>query len=48
MGGTAREWTAIIPSDVVPGSEMQLRVVMTKFGGPAVRIGYEVLLEPEE
>ncbi len=47
MGGTAREWTAIIPSDVVPGSEMQLRVVMTKFGEPAVRIGYEVRLEPE-
>ncbi len=47
MGGTAREWTTIIPSDVVPGSEMQLRVVMTKFGAPAVRIGYEVLLEPD-
>lgn len=48
MGGTAREWTAIIPSDVVPGSKMQLRVVMTKFSAPAVRIGYEVLLELEE
>ncbi len=47
MGETAREWSAIIPSDVVPGSEMQLRVVMTKFGAPAVRIGYEVRLGPE-
>ncbi len=48
MGGTAREWAATIPSDVVPEGEMQLRVVMTKFGEPAVRIGYELLLEPEE
>ena len=48
MGGTAREWTAITPSDLVPGSEMHLRVVMTKFGEPAVRIGYEVRLEPEQ
>ena len=47
MGGTAREWTAIIPSEVVPGSQMELRVVMTKFGEPAVRIGYEVRLEQE-
>ncbi len=48
MGGTAREWRGPLPGDVVPGSRLDLRLVMTKFGSPSVRIGYEVRLEPAE
>ncbi len=50
MGGTAQAWTTVIPSDLnladlKPGSSLELRVVMTKFGSPAVNIAYEVRLE---
>ncbi|MCH8109153.1 MAG: hypothetical protein IIB15_03405 [Chloroflexi bacterium] len=47
MGGSAREWSTVISSDIVPGSQVELRLVMTKFGPPGVRIAYEVRLEPQ-
>jgi hypothetical protein len=48
VGGSAQEWGAILPSDLVPGSDMALKLVMTKFGSPSVRVGYEVFLKPGE
>ena len=42
--GTAREWRGPLPGDVVPGSRLDLRLVMTKFAPPGVQIGYELLL----
>ncbi|MCH8206999.1 MAG: hypothetical protein IH956_08350 [Chloroflexi bacterium] len=44
MGGTAREWRGRLPGDILPGSRLDLRLVMTKFGAPGVRVGYELLL----
>lgn len=45
MGGVAREWTVILGDDITAGSQLDLRLVMTKFGAPAVVIGYSVDLE---
>ncbi|MCH7737735.1 MAG: hypothetical protein IH872_10100 [Chloroflexi bacterium] len=47
MGGSAREWSTIIDTESVLGGTVQLRLVMTKFGSPDVRIGYEIVLEPD-
>lgn len=44
MGGSARAWQTILPADLVPSSSIQLRLVMTKFGPPAVRIAYAISL----
>ncbi|GMQ85737.1 MAG: hypothetical protein BMS9Abin07_1305 [Acidimicrobiia bacterium] len=44
MGGSAQEWRAGIDNDLVGGSPIELRLVMTKFGGDAATIGYEVLI----
>ena len=46
MGGSAREWSTVISAGGVPGGKLRLRLVMTKFGSPSVRIGYEIVLEP--
>lgn len=46
MGGSAREWSAHIDGPLVAGTNVELSLVMTKFGGNAVTIGYEVILEP--
>ncbi len=45
MGGSAREWGAVLPADLEAGGAVGLRLVMTKFEGDAARIAYEVRLE---
>lgn len=35
-----------MPADAVPNTELSLRLVMTKFRDPNVRIGYEIALTP--
>ncbi len=35
----------MLSSDLVPGSQVKVRLVMTKFGPPGVRIAYEVRVE---
>ncbi len=42
MGGSALEWIAAIDTDVPADAPLTLRLVMTKFDGPAVEIGFEV------
>ena len=37
----------MIPSDLLPGFPVDLRLVMTKFGPPEVHIDYEIWLLPE-
>ncbi len=44
MGGSAQEWHTDIDEGLVPASSIELHLVMTKFGGEAVTIGYEVVL----
>lgn len=46
MGGSAREWSTVLPSGLVAGGTFELRLVMTKFDAPAVSIAYEVRVEP--
>jgi hypothetical protein len=31
---------------IAPGGDLTLNLVLTKFGDPAVNIGYEIRLEP--
>ena len=45
MGGSARVWEAVLPADLVPGSEVELRLVMTKFQAPEARVAWELRLE---
>ena len=45
MGGSAREWTRVLDEDLVPGSPVQLDIVLTKFGAPSVDIGWAVRVE---
>jgi len=44
VGGSAQEWQARIDEGLVAGSQIELRLVMTKFGGDAAAIGYEVVI----
>ncbi len=44
MGGSAQEWQARIDEGLVAGSPIERRLVMTKFGGNAATIGYEVVI----
>jgi hypothetical protein len=46
VGGSARTWETRLPANVVASSAIRLRLVMTKFGPPAVTIGYSVSLGP--
>ncbi|MEE9278479.1 MAG: hypothetical protein V3V06_08715 [Dehalococcoidia bacterium] len=45
MGGSAQQWTTILPDALRPGTEVALRLVMTKFGPPTVDIGCALCLE---
>jgi hypothetical protein len=45
VGGSAREWSSILPADSVPGDAIDLRLVMTKFGGEAVEVGWKLRVE---
>jgi len=42
VGGSAQEWQIGIDAGMVAGSLIELHLVMTKFGGDAATIGYEV------
>ncbi len=44
MGGSAREWQTQIKTALVAGSAIELRLVMTVFGGDDVNIAYEVAI----
>jgi hypothetical protein len=42
IGGNERQWVVVLPTDLAAGSEIELRLVMTKWQAPDVRIGYEI------
>ena len=42
LPAAAREWQTELPAQIVPGSDLALRLVMTKFRGPSVVIAYEI------
>ena len=44
MGGSAQEWQTEINEGLTAASPIELHLVMTKFGGGPVTIGYEVVL----
>ena len=44
MGGSAQEWRTRIGDELVAGSPIELRLVMTKFGDDAATIAYEVAI----
>jgi hypothetical protein len=44
VGGSAQEWHTGIDEGLVAASPIELHLVMTKFGGEPVTIGYEVVL----
>ena len=39
-------WSTVMTGDAVPGATLALRLVMTKFRGPDVRVGYQITVEP--
>lgn len=45
MGGSARVWQGVLSENLIPGSELELALVLTKFEVPDVVIGYEVAVE---
>ena len=45
MGGSAQEWSIQPDASLAGASEYELNLVMTKFDGPGVTIGYEILVE---
>ncbi len=44
MGGSALEWSTAIDVDVPADAALTLRLVMTKFDGTGVEIGYEIAI----
>ena len=42
MGGSALEWSTAIDADVPADAALTLRLVMTKFDGPGVEIGFQI------
>jgi hypothetical protein len=44
VGGSARVWTGRLPERPLPGSAVELRLVMTKFSAPDVRVAYAIAL----
>jgi hypothetical protein len=44
VGGSAQEWQTSIDAGLVAGSAIELRLVMTVFGGDDVNIAYEVAI----
>ena len=45
MGGSASEWSSEIEAGVVANSEIELHIVVTKFGGDPTTLAYEVVIE---
>lgn len=48
VGGTASEWQLVLPAALEPDTPLELRVVMTKWQPPDVRIGYEIRLAEDD
>jgi hypothetical protein len=48
VGGTASEWQLVLPAALQPDTPLELRVVMTKWQPPSVRIGYEIRLAEDD
>ena len=46
MGGSATRWETTLDDVPRAAGALTLRLVLTKFGAPAVEIAYRVLLEP--
>jgi hypothetical protein len=44
VGGSARSWSGSLRRRLVPRGLVRLRLVMTKFGPPAVRIAWTLRL----
>jgi hypothetical protein len=44
VGGSARSWTGALRGQLAAGEFVRLRLVMTKFGPPAVRIAWTLRL----
>jgi hypothetical protein len=42
IDGGGREWVLRLPTDLVAGGDLQLRVVLTKWQAPQVRIAYQI------
>ncbi|MDX1503801.1 MAG: hypothetical protein R3325_15685 [Thermoanaerobaculia bacterium] len=46
IGGVELRWESVLATDLRPGSDLELRLVMTKWQPPQVRIRVQVLLQP--
>ena len=44
IGGLPIRWQTVLPTNIVPGSDLELRLVLTKWQPPEVRIGFAVEL----
>ncbi len=44
VGGSALQWSLLLPDDVVGNSFFQLDLGMRKIGAPDVTIGFELLI----
>ena len=44
MGGSAQEWSTNIEDGLVPGSPVEMRLVMTNFSSEIVTVGYKVVV----
>jgi hypothetical protein len=42
IGGSGQDWSLVLPTSLAAGSDLELRIVMTKWQAPAVRIAYEI------
>ena len=42
MGGSARTWTAKLDKPLPAGTAYTLRLVLTKYQAPSVKVGYVV------
>ena len=46
IGGNPVRWETTLPADLVGGSGLRLRFVLSKWQPPAVRIGFAVTIDP--
>lgn len=44
IGGTGREWQLVLPAALEPETLLELRVIMTKWQAPSVRVAYEIVI----
>jgi hypothetical protein len=46
IAGLGTSWEASLPADLVPGTDLRMRLILTKWLDPSVEIGYELRVEP--